>query len=1377
MATEQEGQAHGAPAPMGSSEPAAPVVLGRHDSSEVEAAWLHTLADHGDAGSDMTFKPAGGPGEPEAGHADATLTFKPTRRRQRQTGASPTTGAAASGVGDSAAPHTISSPHPERTTLRSVDSNVGLDASGHPLADGPGYHLLERIGEGGMGIVWRGFQGSLLRHVAIKQTRRSGADESFLAEAMVTAYLDHPNIVPVHALGEDADGSLFMSMKLVNGLSWKDLMHPETEAHRARASEFGQVGHLRILLAVCNAVAYAHSRDVLHRDLKPANVMVGSYGEIVLMDWGIALDISDPPQDPRRTRHRSFVDYVAGTPAYMAPEMAIGNGPTQGPWTDVYLLGAILHEILTGKPPHRGHNVMATVIAASRGDPPKLGEDVPDDLRDLCCAAMAREPADRPSSVLEVRDRLERHLSNRESIVISERAEAELETLQSGRLSVDREARHAAFAKVVARFEQALELFEGNVAATRGVYTARLAYGREALASGDLGVAAAQIAALPASDAATRKLSEQIAAAQAARVKAARQGRHLRIALAAAAATIALGLVLGMVMVNAARGRAADERDEAHQARAQERRARHLSEAARAAAEKAHHRSRTLLAEALVGQADAMTLGGRYGDAATLLQRADQRLRDLGEAPMVADLGLWLLLRHATPPLWRQSGHGAALRGVQVSADGRLVLSGSWESHLKLWHGPTGRLLHTLKGHVDRIRVSALSDDGARAMSGSADRQARLWHTASGTVERPLVGHTAELIAADFAAAGQRLLTSGLDNRLILWDATQGTVLRQFEHVALLLGASISADGNSIFALDSSVFRTWSVASGEVEREIRYEAPDGFTPWRGLFPPAGGHALVLLHGGEGVDRVEVWDAVIGRPLRVLNSGLDNIGAVALEQRGRWAASGGQGVSLWQMSDSSQRTHFVGTSREIHGIGLSDDARHLVAGDDQGHLALWSRLPQRALRSIPLEAKPQMLFFVAGGHLLLVKGTGHASHYRYYDVASGAELATIEAALPSGRRIAVADDGRLVVLRRGEAGLQLEVLGPAGKRSLGTIKLTSPRVGPPNDTLAQMPATTEQLADPPRGVHLVDGDQVALVVGAHGSLSRYRLADGALLGHMVPAAGQALPGASHSVVAPNGAALLVGDADHQLLWDLRAGRSRRIDQPDARDSAMSQDGEVLALATGATVTLWQVADAVRDARYVAPSLGEERAAISRIAFLAGTGMLAVAAEDRTVALWHAPTGRLLRVLGEDAAAWPAPIAASPRSDLLVTPGLDAHLLLWDFEHARHFESLRRRLAVTMQTLARHPDDRDALQRLGSWYALRGQWGWAAELLERARELGAKVSDLELYRAHRHSGHAAPAQAALQRAHEAGEVPAFYVELLGRWADKQSPAVVP
>jgi serine/threonine protein kinase len=266
-----------------------------------------------------------------------------------------------------AARQTMAAPGAEPVRLPTVPLGT---PKGETPARAAQIEILDVIGEGGMGTIYRARQVSLEREVALKRIKphlemRQDVVDMFLGEAHATGALDHPNIVPVYELGRDDKGQAFYSMKLVHGTPWNKLLHPETDEQRVRADAMSVRDHLDILLKVSDAIGFAHSRGVIHRDLKPENVMVGEFGEVLVMDWGLAATAEPGLPATRRLPDVTKVSVACGTPSYMPPEMALGEGFRTCPASDVYLLGAILFEILFGKPPHQGETVWAVLLAAS----------------------------------------------------------------------------------------------------------------------------------------------------------------------------------------------------------------------------------------------------------------------------------------------------------------------------------------------------------------------------------------------------------------------------------------------------------------------------------------------------------------------------------------------------------------------------------------------------------------------------------------------------------------------------------------------------------------------------------------------------------------------------------------------------------------------------------------------------------------------------------------------------------------------------------------------------------------------------------------------------------------------------------------------------
>ncbi len=414
--------------------------------------------------------------------------------------------------------------------------------------------LIEEIGRGGMGVVYRARQGSLDREVAVKRLGEDATEATarrFTGEAIVTARLDHPNIVPVYDLAATPDGAPLLAMKLVGGQSWKALLHPGDAAERRDLDD-----HLAILDDVCHAIAFAHSRGVVHLDLKPENVMVGAFGEVLVMDWGLAARIDAAGADGaagRGIREASAIAGPCGTPSYMPPELATGAGSAIGPRTDVSLLGAILHEILAGRPPHRGATLLDVIRAAAKSAPPELPASAPRELADVCRRALAADPADRFAGVVELQTTVAAFRRHAESASIADAAEASLARCPATVSATERDAAYALLSDAVSGFRQARTLWEENAAAAAGERRARERFAEAALALGDVGLAATHAAALgePA-----HPLHGRVDRARTEAEREARAARHattLRAVAVASLIAMVAGLGIGFLLINVAR--------------------------------------------------------------------------------------------------------------------------------------------------------------------------------------------------------------------------------------------------------------------------------------------------------------------------------------------------------------------------------------------------------------------------------------------------------------------------------------------------------------------------------------------------------------------------------------------------------------------------------------------------------------------------------------------------------------------------------------------------------------------------------------------------------------------------------------------------------
>ena len=310
---------------------------------------------------------------------------------------------------------TMALPDDDRAIDPTLDRERG--ASGLDPAASERYQLLGSIGEGSHGEVHVAKDLELRRKVALKRLRAADVRKvsRFVTEAQITAQLDHPNIVPVYGLEVSGQGVAAYTMKLVEGRTLRQVIDAATQA--AGDSREALATRLEHLLKCCDAVAFAHDKGVIHRDLKPANVMIGRFGEVFVMDWGIArvLSLPEPEMElPDATtdaqgpvdvtpENRTRVGAVMGTPAFMAPEQAAGDAEGLSPATDVYALGLILYEIVTLRRAYGGRSVDEILERARAGlkrpaRTPKGAPPLEPDLLAIIDKATALDPADRYSN-------------------------------------------------------------------------------------------------------------------------------------------------------------------------------------------------------------------------------------------------------------------------------------------------------------------------------------------------------------------------------------------------------------------------------------------------------------------------------------------------------------------------------------------------------------------------------------------------------------------------------------------------------------------------------------------------------------------------------------------------------------------------------------------------------------------------------------------------------------------------------------------------------------------------------------------------------------------------------------------------------------------
>ena len=311
-------------------------------------------------------------------------------------------------------------PHLGRETREARDRLLNPEEAGlrgEPAAPpGAPYQIGRLLGQGGMGRVYQAEDSTLGRTVAVKVLRPElvddeGARERFLREARVLGRLEHPGALPVHSVGRLPDYGPFYAMKLVSGETMGKMIERAAARGRPRRDDIARLVH--VYDDVCQTIAYAHSHGIVHRDLKPENVMVDDFGVVLVLDWGLAKDMGEvgSASDPKLTRDGA----VIGTPAYMAPEQARGDTAAVDLHTDVFALGSILYEMLTGDVPFSAPTpweLIREVQHTEPRSPSAVNGRAPRALSAICMKALSKDPARRYPSAKELAADVRRYLDN-----------------------------------------------------------------------------------------------------------------------------------------------------------------------------------------------------------------------------------------------------------------------------------------------------------------------------------------------------------------------------------------------------------------------------------------------------------------------------------------------------------------------------------------------------------------------------------------------------------------------------------------------------------------------------------------------------------------------------------------------------------------------------------------------------------------------------------------------------------------------------------------------------------------------------------------------------------------------------------------------------
>ena len=644
------------------------------------------------------------------------------------------------------------------------------------------YQLLNILGEGGMGVVWEARQKAIERNVAIKMIKTRMAKkpkqvEKFIAEAVVTGDLAHPNIVPIHELGQDNNGNYFYAMKHVQGTPWNKVIRNKS-LHE----------NLDYLLRTCDAIAFAHARGIMHRDLKPENIMLGDFGEVLVMDWGLAL----PTEEFTKKDLICSTHGMGGTPAYMAPEMATGPLDRVGYSSDVYLLGAILYEIISGYPPHRGKTSQECLAAAMRNKIAPIEHH--SELADIAFRAMALSPSDRYQTVKEFQGVIRDYLAHEKSLTLSDRATKELDKATTTR-------DYAQFARSVFGYEEAITLWPENEEAHQGLRTSRAAYATTALQKQDFDLAESLI---NDAEEENQDLLTRIRAAKQDRLTRKRMFQVAKGAVAVLAVAILVIIGTSYYLINEEyqkavlaekiaieekkeadkqRGIAQLERDNAEENRvlavmaqktAEEEEEKALAQKKiaeeqtiiaveqRSVAEKARKEEQYKSYIASIGLAAAKVEENAFSDALSLLEACPPELRHWE----------WGRLMYLCSQSAANYPCDAPVDGLALSPDNTQMATASWDGQVRIWDVESEQVLHSMPHDGIYVHSVDWSPTANLIASGSNDKNGNLkfWNPATGESIGSFKAHTDDVVGVRFSDNGQWLMTCSYDNTAKLWN-------------------------------------------------------------------------------------------------------------------------------------------------------------------------------------------------------------------------------------------------------------------------------------------------------------------------------------------------------------------------------------------------------------------------------------------------------------------------------------------------------------------------------------------------------------------------------------------------------------------------------